>query len=78
MQPLSTIGPGRRARLGAPDAVEPDVLRDLWAMRLLPGETVTVVTVVGRGGPVIVQGAGGVFAIGRRLASRLPAEVLAA
>ncbi|MDR7544369.1 MAG: FeoA family protein [Armatimonadota bacterium] len=78
MQPLSTIRAGRRVRLGAPEAVDPDVLRDLWAMRLLPGETVTVVAVVGRGGPVIVQGAGGVFAIGRRLAGHLPAEVLAA
>jgi Fe2+ transport system protein FeoA len=76
--PLSAIRPGQIVRLGPPETVDPDVLRELWAMRLLPGETVTVLSVIGRGGPVLVQGAGGVFALGRRLAGRLRAEVVEA
>ncbi|MDR7420110.1 MAG: FeoA family protein [Armatimonadota bacterium] len=73
---LSSARAGCRVRLGVPQGVDHDVLRELWAMRLLPGETVTVVAVLGRSGPVLVQGAGGIFALGRRLAERLPAETL--
>jgi Fe2+ transport system protein FeoA len=76
VQPLSGVRPGCRARLGVPVGVDHDVLRELWAMRLLPGEIITIVTVLGRGGPVLVQGAGGIFALGRRLAEHLPAEIL--
>jgi Fe2+ transport system protein FeoA len=50
-------------------------MREMAAVRLLPGETVTVVAVTGAGGPVIVQGAGGIFAVGRGLAGALPAEL---
>lgn len=77
MQPLATVRPGETARLGPPEGVDADVLRELWAMRILPGEVVTVVAAIGRNGPVLVQGAGGVFALGRRLASQLKAEALA-
>jgi Fe2+ transport system protein FeoA len=45
-------------------------------MRLLPGETVTVIAVIGSGGPILIHGAGGVFALGRRLAGHLHAEVV--
>ena len=54
-------------------ACEQEELAELAAMRLLPGEAVTVLAVVGRSGPLVVQGAGGVFALGRRLAERLSA-----
>jgi Fe2+ transport system protein FeoA len=77
-QSLSHARAGHRVRLGVPRGVDRDVLRELWAMRLLPGEIVTVVAVLGRSGPVLVQGAGGIFALGRRLAEQLPAEALAA
>ncbi len=76
-QPLSTLKPGETARLGAMSALEPDLARELAALRLLPGEVLTVVSTVGEAGPVLVQGAGGVFALGRRLADMLMAEVLA-
>jgi Fe2+ transport system protein FeoA len=75
VRPLSAVQQGEIVRLGLPDGVDPDLQRELWAMGLLPGQTVTVVEVVGRHGPVLVQGTGGVFALGRRLASRLRAEV---
>jgi Fe2+ transport system protein FeoA len=74
---LASAGAGHRVRLGVPVGVHRDVLHELWAMRLLPGETVAVVAALGHGGPVLVQGAGGIFALGRRLAEQLPAEVLA-
>lgn len=45
-------------------------------MRLLPGEVVTVVAAVGGGGPILVQGTGGIFALGRSLAGRLAVESL--
>jgi Fe2+ transport system protein FeoA len=77
-KPLSEARTGDTVRLDTPDGVTADVLRELWAMRLLPGEVVTVVAVLGRSGPVLVQGAGGVFALGRRLAARLRAEALPA
>lgn len=73
---LSEVRPGQTARLGPHAAIEPAVMGELAAMRLLPGEAVTVLAVVGRSGPVVVQGAGGVFALGRRLAERLTAEVV--
>lgn len=78
MHPLATVRPGETARLGPPEGVDPDLLRELWAMRILPGEPITVVAVIGRGGPVLVQSAGGVYALGRRLAGQLQAEVLTA
>jgi Fe2+ transport system protein FeoA len=77
-KPLSEARAGDIVRLDVPDGVAADVLRELWAMRLLPGEVVTVVAVLGRSGPILVQGAGGVFALGRRLAARLRAEALLA
>jgi len=45
-------------------------------MRLLPGEVVTVLAEVGGDGPLLVQGAGGVFALGRSLAAHLAVESL--
>lgn len=76
MQPLSSLKPGDAARLGAFPALELDLARELSALRLMPGEAVTVLALVGGGGPVLIQGAGGVFALGRRLAGRLMAEPL--
>lgn len=73
---LSEIRPGQTARLGPHPVLEPEVLGELAAMRLLPGEAVTVLEVVGRSGPVVVRCAGGEFALGRRLAARLRAEVV--
>jgi len=74
-QPLSALRPGETARLGSLSALDPDLARELAALRLLPGEVLTVVAAVGSGGPVLVQGSGGVFALGRRLADSLTAEV---
>jgi len=44
---------------------------ELAALRLLPGEPVEVIEVMPLGGPVLVQTAGGVYALGRRLAGRI-------
>ncbi|MDR7486169.1 MAG: FeoA family protein [Armatimonadota bacterium] len=76
MEPLSTLKPGTTARLGPPSGLDPEVVGELAALRILPGEVVTILEAVGRGGPLLVQGAGGVFALGRRLAARLSAEIL--
>ncbi len=76
MQPLSTVRLGKPARLGPLSGLDPDLARELAALRLLPGEALTVVAMVGGAGPVLVQGAGGVFALGRRLADSLMAEAL--
>ena len=73
-QPLSALRLGETARLGSLSALDPDLARELAALRLLPGEILTVVTAVGRGGPVLVQGSGGIFALGRRLADSLMTE----
>ncbi len=77
MRPLSALQPGETARLGQIPAMEVGLARELAAMRLLPGEVVTVLATVGGGGPLLVQGAGGVFALGRSLAARLAVESLA-
>ncbi len=73
---LSEMRPGETARLGQMPAVEVGLAQELAAVRLLPGEVVTVLAEVGAGGPLLVQGAGGVFALGRRLAARLSVEGL--
>ncbi|MDI6773284.1 MAG: FeoA family protein [bacterium] len=76
MRPLSTLHPGETARLGQIPAMDIGLARELAAMRLLPGEVVTVLASVGCGGPLLVQGTGGVFALGRSLAARLAVESL--
>jgi Fe2+ transport system protein FeoA len=47
------------------------LVAELAALRLLPGEPVDVVEVIPFGGPLLVQTAGGVYALGRRLAGRI-------
>lgn len=74
MRSLATLRPGETARLGQIQAVEAGLARELAAIRLLPGEVVTVLAEVGGRGPILVQGAGGVFALGRDLATLLVVE----
>lgn len=71
MSAIAELKPGDAVRIGLTATADTSLLRELLAMRLLPGETVTVVAVAGRRGPVVVEGAGGVFALGGRLAVRL-------
>lgn len=76
MRPLSALRPGETARLGQIPAMDIGLAHELAAMRLLPGEVVTVLAAVGGGGPLLVQGAGGIYALGRSLATRLAVESL--
>jgi Fe2+ transport system protein FeoA len=75
-QYISEFRPGQAIRLGAFSGLEPGLVQELAALRMLPGEALTVVAAIGRTGPVMVQGPGGTFALGRRLADVLVAEAL--
>jgi Fe2+ transport system protein FeoA len=71
--PLSSLRPGSRAVVAAlpPDAATAD---ELAALRVLPGEEIEVTQVIALGGPVLIRGAGGFYAIGRGLADVLLVE----
>lgn len=70
---LSTLGPGLKAVIAAlpPDAAVAD---ELAALRVLPGEEIEVVQSLPFGGPLLIRGAGGVYAIGRGLAGQVEVE----
>jgi Fe2+ transport system protein FeoA len=54
-----------------PDTATAD---ELAALRVLPGEEIEVVQVIALGGPVLIRGAGGLYAIGRGLADLVVVE----
>ncbi len=60
----------RRASLfaGLDDAA---LAAELAALRILPGERIEVLEGIPYGGPVVIQTAGGTYALGRRLAGRI-------
>lgn len=71
--PLSSLRPGARTVVLAlpADAATAD---ELAVLRILPGEEIEVIQVIALGGPVLIRGAGGLYAIGRGLADLLPVE----
>jgi Fe2+ transport system protein FeoA len=71
--PLSRLRAGTRAVVAALplDAATAD---ELAALRVLPGEEIEVVQVIALGGPVLIRGAGGLYAIGRGLADLVGVE----
>ena len=72
--PLSTLHPGMRAVIAALPA-DQDVADELASLRILPGEEVEVVQRLPFGGPLLVRGAGGLYALGRGLADQLGVEL---
>jgi Fe2+ transport system protein FeoA len=42
---------------------------------VLPGEEIEVVQILPFGGPLLIRGAGGLYAVGRRLADQVTVEV---
>ncbi|MDQ7850584.1 MAG: FeoA domain-containing protein [Armatimonadota bacterium] len=70
-RPLAGLGAGSCGTIVRIPLDDPGMAAELAALRLLPGEPVGVIEVVPLGGPVVVQTAGGVYALGRRLAARI-------
>ncbi len=67
---LSALRPGDRAVIVS--LPEDRALADeLATLRVLPGEEIQVVQVLPRGGPLLIRSAGGLYALGRRLADQL-------
>lgn len=70
---LSTLRPGMRAII-VTLPVDPAVADELAALRVLPGEEIEVVQTLPFGGPLLIRSAGGLYALGRRLAEQLGVE----
>lgn len=70
-RPLASLAAGSCGTIAHIPLDDPGMAAELAALRLLPGEPVEVIEVVPLGGPVVVQTAGGVYALGRRLAARI-------
>lgn len=70
---LSSLEPGTKAVVAVlpPDAAVAD---ELAALRVLPGEEIEVIQRLPFGGPLLIRGAGGLYAIGRRLAGQVGVE----
>jgi len=68
---LALMPAGARATITAVPVEDATLAGELAALRLLPGERVEVVEVIPFGGPLLVQTAGGVYALSRRLAGRI-------
>jgi len=68
---LALLPAGARATITAVPVDDAALAGELAALRLLPGEPVEVVEAVPFGGPLLVRTAGGVYALGRRLAGRI-------
>ncbi len=71
VRPLAGLPAGSRGTIVRIPLDDPGTAAELAALRLLPGEPVEVIDVVPLGGPVLVQAAGGAYALGRRLAGRI-------
>ncbi len=62
---------GSRATISGIPLDDPETAAELAALRILPDEPVEVVEIIPFGGPLLIQTAGGVYALGRRLAGRI-------
>lgn len=71
---LSAMGAGTKAIVaGLP--TDPVVADELASLRVLPGEEIEVVQILPFGGPLLIRGAGGLYAVGRRLADQVKVKV---
>jgi DtxR family Mn-dependent transcriptional regulator len=68
---LASVAPGERAIVRRVPDGDPELLRYLAELGLVPGETVTVSAVEPFGGPVTVRAGGGERPISRELAARI-------
>ncbi len=68
---LADLRKGARGFIEQVPVDDDGLAAELAALRLLPGEEVEVVQVVPFGGPLLVQTAGGLYAVGRGLARRI-------
>jgi len=71
LRSLADLPVGTRAVIARIPLDDPGTAAELAALRILPGEPVEVVEVIPLHGPLLVQTAGGVYALGRRLAGRI-------
>ena len=71
LRSLADLPVGTRAIIARIPLDDPGTAAELAALRILPGEPVEVVEVITLHGPLLVQTAGGVYALGRRLAGRI-------
>src|SRR3972149_4870309 len=66
LRSLADLPVGTRAVIARIPLDDPGTAAELAALRILPGEPVEVVEVIPLHGPLLVQTAGGVYALGRR------------
>jgi DtxR family Mn-dependent transcriptional regulator len=69
--PLTRVAAGGRATVLRVEREEPDVLRHLAALGILPGTEVAVEEVAPLGGPLLVRVGGARYALGRKVAGRI-------
>jgi DtxR family transcriptional regulator, Mn-dependent transcriptional regulator len=71
LRPLSALAPGDAATIGCVAEEEPDLLRYLASLGLLPDTQVAVESVAPFGGPVLVRVHGAQYALGREVAGKI-------
>lgn len=69
--PLTHVPAGGRSTVLRIEREEPDVLRHLAALGILPGTEVAVEEVAPLGGPLLVRVGGARYALGRKVAARI-------
>jgi DtxR family Mn-dependent transcriptional regulator len=70
---LADLGPGERASVARVPDGDPDLLRYLTELGLVPGSSVEIVSLAPFAGPVTIQTGSGAHAISRELADRISA-----
>lgn len=70
-RPLSDLGPGERAEVHCVAEEDPELLRYLASLGLVPGTEVTVESVAPFRGPLLVSVGGTQYALGREVAAKV-------
>ncbi len=68
---LADLPVGTRGTIAEVPLDDAALAAELAALRILPGERIEVLEGIPYGGPVVIQTAGGTYALGRRLAGRI-------
>ncbi len=71
LRPLAELGPGERGTIGRISDEEPELLRYLASLGLLPDTSVIVESVAPFGGPLLVRVGDAQYALGREVAGKL-------
>ncbi len=71
LRPLAELGPGERATIGRISDEQPELLRYLASLGLLPETSVVVESVAPFGGPLLVRVADSQYALGREVAGKV-------